>query len=128
MYESKQMKKEIPPVSGSTMCLNQVFESLLNSVKSSNLNFHIQQTPFSAVISIKKSTVKDKFGSNLQPPPSSGSDMFASLKTENHALLDRVAHLEKYVRSLQNDLEEEVNENETTHKKILTDLNMSSQV
>ena len=113
MYEQIQTKKERSQVSEPTMCVNQVFESLLNSVKSSNLNFHIQQTPFSAVISIKKSKIKDKF--NLQPLPLN-SKMFASLKAENQGLLDRVAYLENYTTSIQRELEEAVNENETAHK------------
>ena len=66
MYESIQMKKEKPRVSESTMFVNQVFESLLNSVKSSNLNFHIQQTPLSTIISnLKKQLMTTKLLTKL---------------------------------------------------------------
>ena len=49
------------------MSATQTFETLLNQVKSSNLNYHLQQSPFSAFISLKKSFVKDRAAPYPQP-------------------------------------------------------------
>ena len=40
---------------------------MLDTVRSSNLNFHIQLSPFSAIISLKKSLIKDKVGNYVLP-------------------------------------------------------------
>ena len=52
----------------STMA-SQVFEKVLQEVQVSNLNFQLQVSPFSALISIKKSFVKEKDGTVRLPPP-----------------------------------------------------------
>ena len=49
------------------MFASKAFDDILNTIKNSNLNFHLQQSPFSAVISLKKSLICDKFGSPLLP-------------------------------------------------------------
>ena len=49
------------------MAALKTLEAVLTHVKSSNLNFHLQQSPFSAIISIKASFVKDKAGVSLMP-------------------------------------------------------------
>ena len=49
------------------MAASKTLETVLNHVKSSNLNFHLQQSPFSATISIKASFVKNKAGISLTP-------------------------------------------------------------
>ena len=46
-----------------------VFNSILKQVQDSNLNFQLKVSPFSAVISLKKSFIKDKHG-NVQLPSS----------------------------------------------------------
>ena len=68
-------------------------------------------------ISIKKSQVRDKYGIYI-PPTSQDSKVGTSLKAENHALLDRISHLEKYAMSLQSELEEAVGDSEASHKTI----------
>ena len=68
-----------------------------------NLNFHLQQTHFGAFISIKKTLVKDRLGSNLQL-----FSLLTGLQAENHDLQDRVGHLEYFATSLKRDLEEAV--------------------
>ena len=60
------------------MSPNQVFEDLLDSVKCSNLNFYIQQTPFTAIISVKKPLIRDKFGNYLVFSP---TKIFRGLQT-----------------------------------------------
>ena len=43
------------------------FENILAKVQNSNLNFKLEISPFSAVICLKKSFAKDKFGQVLKP-------------------------------------------------------------
>ena len=50
-----------------TMLASNAFDYLLNQIRSSNLNFHLQMSPFSAIVSIKKSLIKDKSGLPLLP-------------------------------------------------------------
>ena len=50
-----------------TMAAHKTFDQILECVKSSNLNFCLQLSPFSANISIKKTAVKDKSGVPLTP-------------------------------------------------------------
>ena len=50
-----------------TMAAYKTFDQILECVKSSNLNFCLQLSPFSANISIKKTVVKDKSGVPLIP-------------------------------------------------------------
>ena len=44
-----------------------VFENVLTLIKSSNLNFHMEQSPFGARISLKKSVIRDRAGVPLKP-------------------------------------------------------------
>ena len=52
----------------STMAASKAFDKILDCVKSSNLNFCLQLSPFSANISLKKTLIKNKAGSYLNPP------------------------------------------------------------
>ena len=61
---------------------NQTCEFLLNQIKASNLNYTLEETPFSVTLSLKKTFIKDKNGfvrssgicvSNLQPNTSANS-------------------------------------------------------
>ena len=46
----------------STMIAENTFANIIQQVQSSNLNFQLQLSPFSAMISLKKTPVKDKSG------------------------------------------------------------------
>ena len=50
-----------------TMLAANTFNSILYQVQDSCLNYHLQISPFSAVISIKKSFVRDKSGNTILP-------------------------------------------------------------
>ena len=83
--------------SESTMIATQTFFDILNHMQNSNLNYQLQLSPFSAMISLKRSLVKDKSGMPILPSNSScASD-------EKKTLLDHKLHLEKELFSLQND-------------------------
>ena len=49
------------------MAASAMFEGIINQVRSSNLNFQIQMTPFSANILIKKTLIRDNAGSPIIP-------------------------------------------------------------
>ena len=53
--------------SESKMAIDATFNSILNEVQMSNLNFAIQLTPFAAYITLKKSTQVDKSGRSTTP-------------------------------------------------------------
>ena len=50
-----------------TMLASEKFDAILEQVKNSCLNFQIQESPFSAIISLKKSFIKDRSGNLLLP-------------------------------------------------------------
>ena len=50
------------------MVAKRSFDSILEQVQASNLNFQLQVSPFSATISLKKTLIRDKFGNLLLPP------------------------------------------------------------
>ena len=50
-----------------TMVTNNAFNNVLQCIQNSCLNYRIQLSPFSAVISLKKSLVKDKSGTPTLP-------------------------------------------------------------
>ena len=51
-----------------TMHASTVFFKIIDQIQSSNLNFQLQISPFSAKISLKKSWVRDRTGAPLLPP------------------------------------------------------------
>ena len=72
----------------STMVAKRTFDDLLAQIQASNLNFHLQLSPFSASISLKKSFIKDKFGNTLLPSHASApSDAAYQLLKQEHSLL-----------------------------------------
>ena len=44
---------------------SQIYENILNQIQMSSLNFKLELSPFSAVISLKKSFIRDKSGNTL---------------------------------------------------------------
>lgn len=50
-----------------TMLASLKFIDIIDQVKKSSLNFQVQLSPFSALISLKKSFVSDRAGNPLQP-------------------------------------------------------------
>ena len=99
-----------------TMVASNTFEFLLDQIKSSNLNFQLQLSPFSAIISLKKTLVKDKFGSPLLPQTS--SILLDNSMSEIAALTKKNLHLESVVKSLKSDYEISVLDCENSHKTI----------
>ena len=104
------------PDSDPTMNTSKVFEAIIHQIKSSNLNFRLDQSPFSANISLKKSLVKNKNGIPLKPPPQFDSSILQNLHSENQALVQKNFHLEGVTESLRNEYEIAVNACEESFK------------
>ena len=80
-----------------TSAASQTFDYLLNQIKNSNLNFHLQQSPFSAIISLKKSAIKDINGSFVMPTILENKTQNQKLAEENSRFRETVAILESKV-------------------------------
>ena len=68
---------------------NYAFNNVLHSIQNSCLNYHIQMSPFSAVISLKKSLVKSKSGSPSFPTMSDANSSVSSANREELDTLKR---------------------------------------
>ena len=88
------------------------FENIPEQIQTSNLNFHLQRSPFSAVISLKKTLIKDKLGVSLLPS-SSNPELLQKINFDNQAL-------RKKINNLTEDYEDAVNDSENAHKTIAT--------
>ena len=90
-----------------TMIAEQTFDSILQQVKNSNLNFQLQLSPFSANISLKRSPIKDQAGVPLPfqafLPGAYSASVVAALTARNFCL-------EAELRSLRNDYTEAIDD------------------
>ena len=77
------------------MIANQNFNDILNRVQNSQLNYHLQLSPFYAVISLKRSLIKDRFGHYTLPRTTINSP-----ENENKILQDQKSNLEKDLHNL----------------------------
>ena len=84
------------------MVASDAFENLLKQVQSSNLNFRMEISPFSAVITLKKSLLKDKSGQILFPPISESVQLQQSQDDQN-CLLQKMKHLENIIEAQKSD-------------------------
>ena len=82
------------------MAANQAFVNLLQQIQMSSLNFKIELSPFSAIIHLKKSFIKDKSGANLQPQPCPNVSL-----TQNGGHDQKINELEHKVKSSNEELE-----------------------
>ena len=80
-----------------TMYCDTTFNRILEEVKSSKLNFHLQQSPYSAFISLKKSFQKDRSGTLLVPD--------SSYALSRASLRDRTEDLLQHNKELLSELE-----------------------
>ena len=116
--------------SRSTMEANSIFESIITLIKSSNLNYRLQQTHFSAEISLKNSVIKDRSGSPLKLLPHPDSDKLNSIENENDRLLRKIRKLENEASDLKVDLNQMKAFAEASNNKIIkleADLERSSE-
>ena len=78
-----------------TMLASRIFDSVLQSIQSSCLNFTMQVTPFSAMISLRKSFVKNKGGSFVLPLKSQIGEDVQKVKDESMINQTKVEKTEK---------------------------------
>ena len=83
-----------------------VFENVLTLIKSSNLNFHLEQSPFGARISLKKSVVRDRSGMPLKLLPPFQIGQMQKLENENSFLLAKNGLIADIMIGLKDDLKQ----------------------
>ena len=94
------------------MVTTNAYEKILDQIMTSNLNFQIQMSPFSAVISLKKSLIKNKSGVPILPPVTRHSEASQGAKNTK---------LKEEIRCLRDDLAKST-ENLDASNKVITDL------
>ena len=106
------MEKSIDSDSTPAMLASKAFHDILSKIQSSNLNFQLRISPFSAQISLKKTIVKDKTGAPLllSTNPNT-SECITDLVAKNH-------QLEKDNFDLSKKYEEVVTDNEKLRNTI----------
>ena len=93
-------------ISHPTMLAKQSFDHILEQVQNSCLNFQMQVSPFSAVVSIKKSFIKNKSGKFQVPPlPRASSEVIKELQEKNKNLENDVMNLAKRYKDSVKDCE-----------------------
>ena len=108
----RKMKQKINSDSSfnTAMLASRSFENILQMIKTSNLNYFIQLSPFAAQISLKKSLVRDKSGVPLAQPSQTSfdctSDDVTDLLIKNHALENKLASLQKDYEAAQATIKE----------------------
>ena len=116
------------------MVASRTFSSILQQIQSSNLNYQFQVSPFSATISLKKTSIKDKHGAPLFPPPhyppqpapaplcpcttSSTAATCCALDVDLKALADKNLQLEKDLVTLRREYDNSVSDCVVAHQKI----------
>jgi hypothetical protein len=80
-----------------TMDATQTCDSLLNHLKTTNLNWNLVESPFSVTINVKKSFIKNKDGrsrtSRLKCQPDQNIGELLALRNENQSLREVIAKL-----------------------------------
>ena len=101
--------------------------SILKTIRSSPLNFALQETPFSILITIRKSLRKSLYSDNFESSPTVPAPQQDSIQTslhklreENNALLYRCQNFEKGYLQLKTEFEDNVLEIETKNESIET--------
>ena len=98
------MGQEIDSDNDATMLASNAFHGILSQIQSSNLNFHLQISPFAALISLKKTLVKDKSGTYLRPPtPVLRNEAFENILARNRELEKNILDLKKNYEKAAND-------------------------
>ena len=100
-----------------TMAASTAFNTILDQIRRSNLNFQMHLSPFSANISLKSSLIRDKSGSPLLPP--APLILYNDVKSENMEILIATnKKLENDLSVLQNKFEETLAENKVIHSEL----------
>ena len=88
-----------------TMVASRTFDSILEQIQASNLNFQLQISPFSASILLKRSPIKDKSGAPHFLPRSSSSCLSPASVADTATLASKNLIFETKLKSLSQDYE-----------------------
>ena len=94
-----------------TMDARASFQNILEQITTSNLNFKLELSPFTANICLKNSFIKNKSGQILKPSP-----IDANLQSENGTLHQKLHQLELSYQILQHNYTIALNYSEETQK------------
>ena len=84
------------------MLASNAFTSIINQIRTSNLNYQLQLSPFSAYISLKQSLIKDRSGSPRLPPAEETQELRdPGLESVVAALVEKNLQLEKRFEEVQ---------------------------
>ena len=96
-----------------TMVAAKSFDQILHQITSSSLNYHLQVTPYSAIISLKKSLLNDKSGYPMQPRPNQALD-----NVHHQELIVKNLKLQAELQMLKERNEELIKESDYNHETI----------
>ena len=104
----------------STMLAVNAYEKIINEIRSSNLNYQIQMSPFSACISLKRSLIKDKSGTPYLPPETSPAQHVSkpNLEAAVATLTAKNLALESSLKDLKDDYNRAVVNCKESHQKM----------
>ena len=101
--------------SNPTMIATEKFNNILDQIQSSQLNFHLQISPYSAVISLKKSLMRDKSGNVILPFP---TNPWQASSDSVEKLVDKIVKLEKDIIGLTKKYEDAIDDGVHAHQII----------
>ena len=103
------------------------FEAILTEVQSSNLNFRLEISPFSAVIHLKKSLLKNHQGESEVPLRLPKFLQLQELLTQNTAFKNKIFDLENTLQSLKDEHDSVFSDNENRVKTLEHELKVIKQ-
>jgi myosin heavy subunit len=97
------------------MAATGTFQDVLHVIETSNLNYKIELSPFSAIIYLKNSFIKDKNGNNVISRHMNDKN-YGHVKSENDELARKIVQQENVIRTLQANYENTVEDSEQIYK------------
>ena len=117
VLKNRNMDQVISSDCNPTMAASKIFNNILDQIQNSRQNFHLQLSPFSAIISLKKTIVKDRFGIPIVPPSSTSPQ--SSMSPNDFAILaSKNLKLESDLATLHHNYEVSVDDCAAAHAKI----------
>ena len=102
-----------------TMAISSTFNSIINQIQLSNLNFAIKMTPFAAYVTLKKSTQIDKNVVHLSPsPPVLG--LIEQAMSEKLAAESEIVGLRSTIQILEEEVQKLSTKNRSLNEELST--------
>ena len=96
-------------------------DSVLNSVRTSGLNYSCQETPYSLYLTLRKSFTQPRHVHHVPQPDHHQVEQNAELdkiRYQYEKILEDYKHLERAYNNVKDDLEDAIAENQSNHKVI----------